>query len=196
MSTNSESATTTNPVESNQNTTPTQNETNSFCMNDNPPSQIFFFPNYLSSHLAIEELKEAIRNQIEFYFSAQNLPSDTYLLSKMDSEQFVPVSLIANFGKIKSLTLDQEIIIQALDSSSVLELSEDKSKIRLKEKKKRNRIILHKLPSGTTEQVRKTYKLMSIFSFSYSYLPFFFLFSSKSKICFYLAILLLKFNQM
>lgn len=73
----------------------------------------------------------------------------------MDSELFVPISLISNFGKIKSLTDNLEIIIQAIESSSVLELSEDKSKIRPKEQKKRNRIILHNLPPETTEQVKK-----------------------------------------
>lgn len=100
-----------------------------------------------------EELKEAIKNQVEFYFSSQNLPSDSFLLSKMDEEQYVPVSLIATFGKIKALTSDHDLIAQSLEESKFLELSADKSKLRLRENKRRNRVILHNLPSETTDQV-------------------------------------------
>jgi len=98
------------------------------------------------------ELQEAIRNQIEFYFSPNNLPTDSFLLSNMDEDQFVPLTVIANFKKIKALTSDQETIIEALLDSKYLELSTDKSKLRAKEEKRRNRIILHTLPQETTEE--------------------------------------------
>jgi len=100
-----------------------------------------------------EELQQAILTQIEYYFSAQNLPSDVFLLSKMDSDHFVPVSLIAGFTKIKELTSDENVVINAIESSILLELSSDKSKLRLKEERRRNRLILHNLPSETTDQV-------------------------------------------
>jgi len=103
--------------------------------------------------LSGNELKEAIKRQVEFYFSPQNLPSDAYLLANMDNEQYVPISLIATFGKIVALTSDQNIIVDSLSDSQSVEFSADKTKIRPKElPKRRNRLILHTLPSETTDQ--------------------------------------------
>jgi len=105
-----------------------------------------------TSPLAGDELKAAIKSQVEFYFSPQNLPSDTYLLSNMDEEQYVPVSLIATFGKMVALTSDQNLVAECLEDSKFVELSSDKTKLRPKEGKRRNRIILHNLPPETTDQ--------------------------------------------
>jgi len=104
-----------------------------------------------TSPLSGNELKEAIKYQIEYYFSPQNLPNDNFLLSKMDEDQFVAVSVIANFGKITALTKDHEVIVESIADSKYLELSPDKSKIRPKEEK-RSRIILHNLPPETTNE--------------------------------------------
>jgi len=97
-------------------------------------------------------LKDAILKQIEFYFSAQNLPTDSFLLSKMDDDHYVTISLISTFGKIKSLTSDLNLITEALENSKIIELSPDKTKIRLKEQRRRNRLILHNLPDNTTDK--------------------------------------------
>mmetsp|Transcript_126798 Transcript_126798/g.189172 ORF Transcript_126798/g.189172 Transcript_126798/m.189172 type:complete len:422 (-) Transcript_126798:100-1365(-) len=105
-----------------------------------------------SAGMTEEELKEAIRYQVEFYFSAQNLPTDTFLQSKMDEDQCVPLSLIASFGKIIALTTDQNIIIDALNDSKFIEISEDKTKLRLKDTRQRNTLILHNLPLETIDQ--------------------------------------------
>lgn len=99
-----------------------------------------------------DSLKKSILKQVEFYFSVQNLPSDSFLLSKMDDEHYVEISLISTFGKIKSLTSDQNIIVNALKDSTLIEVSEDKTKIRLKEQRRRNRLILHNLPEITTDK--------------------------------------------
>jgi hypothetical protein len=39
-------------------------------------------------------LLNAVRNQIEYYFSRENLRSDTFLLSQMDSQQSVPLQTV------------------------------------------------------------------------------------------------------
>lgn len=100
-----------------------------------------------------EALKQAVLRQVEFYFSAQNLPADAYLLSNMDESYFVPLALIATFGKIKSLTTDVSFIAESLVNSNIVELSPDKQKIKPKETtKQRTRLILHTLPAGTTDE--------------------------------------------
>ncbi len=49
------------------------------------------------------ELKKLIMNQLEFYFSRENLLHDKYLLAQMDTDQYVPISTIAAFNMIKRL---------------------------------------------------------------------------------------------
>ena len=41
-----------------------------------------------------EELLESVRKQVEYYFSKENLQSDVYLVSQMDSNQSVPIGVI------------------------------------------------------------------------------------------------------
>ena len=41
-----------------------------------------------------ELLKEAVRKQIEFYFSKDNLQTDAYLVKLMDANLSVPISAI------------------------------------------------------------------------------------------------------
>jgi len=36
---------------------------------------------------------------LEFYFSRENLASDTYLVSQMDGDQYVPIWTVANFNQ-------------------------------------------------------------------------------------------------
>ena len=39
-------------------------------------------------------LLEALKKQVEFYFSKENLANDTYLVSQMNSQHYVPISTI------------------------------------------------------------------------------------------------------
>ncbi|XP_069061925.1 la-related protein 1B [Pleurodeles waltl] len=67
-------------------------------------------------------LKEYIKRQIEYYFSPENLERDFFLRRKMDVKGFLPVSLIASFHRVQALTTDVNIILEALSSSSVVEI--------------------------------------------------------------------------
>ncbi|KAI1283742.1 La-related protein 1 [Halotydeus destructor] len=78
------------------------------------------------------DTQEAIRRQIEYYFSEANLQKDIYMRRKMDDDGYVPLSVIATFHRLQSITQDLKLIIEALDSSSDVELSEDKIKARAK----------------------------------------------------------------
>lgn len=55
-----------------------------------------------------------LQHQLEYYFSRENLSRDTYLLTQMDSDQYVPISTVANFDQVKKLTRNLRLIIDAL----------------------------------------------------------------------------------
>lgn len=44
----------------------------------------------------------------------ENLSNDPYLISQMDSDQYVPVYILANCSQFKSITKDHSIIVEAL----------------------------------------------------------------------------------
>jgi hypothetical protein len=50
-----------------------------------------------------DELKKSLSNQLEFYFSRENLLHDKYLLSQMDNDNYVPLTILASFNMIKKL---------------------------------------------------------------------------------------------
>ncbi|KAI8105759.1 hypothetical protein M9434_000341 [Picochlorum sp. BPE23] len=73
----------------------------------------------------VESVMTAVRNQIDYYFSPQNLAKDLFLRSKMDAHGWVELAIIAAFNRVRMLTPDLTIIYSALSSSSVVELSDD-----------------------------------------------------------------------
>ncbi|CAI7890830.1 unnamed protein product, partial [Closterium sp. NIES-54] len=46
-------------------------------------------------------LRTALTKQIEYYFSIENLCRDLFLRSKMDSEGFIHVDVIAAFNRVR-----------------------------------------------------------------------------------------------
>ena len=77
-----------------------------------------------------EDLKDKIRHQIEYYFSEENLVKDVFIRKKMDCDGYLPISLIASFHRVASLTQDVNMIISALKDSLSVELSESQLKAR------------------------------------------------------------------
>ncbi|XP_053694179.1 la-related protein 7 [Sabethes cyaneus] len=72
----------------------------------------------------------AIRSQMEFYFSDANLSKDRYLGQSIKSDPFVPLSEFLKFNRIKKLTESVEDIVTALKKSELLQLSDDRTKVR------------------------------------------------------------------
>lgn len=60
----------------------------------------------------------------EYYFSEENLCRDFYLRRKMDSEGYLPIHLIASFQRVQQLTQDFQKVLNAVESSSKLEMKD------------------------------------------------------------------------
>ncbi|KAJ6637570.1 La-related protein 1 [Pseudolycoriella hygida] len=83
-----------------------------------------YYYNGVSSFASMDSvnIKDAIKKQIEYYFSEDNLMKDFFLRRKMDAEGFLPVTLIASFNRVQALSTDVAVVISAIQESDVLEL--------------------------------------------------------------------------
>ena len=71
------------------------------------------------------QLAQAVRQQIEYYLSLDNLVRDLFLRAKMDSDGWIPLVIIAGFNRVRVMTSDVALIATALLSSNIAELSSD-----------------------------------------------------------------------
>ena len=78
-----------------------------------------------------KKIINALRTQMEFYFSSANINKDRFMFSLVNRESFAELSLfMTKFNAIKNLTDDVKLLIKAVKSSSLLELSEDQTGVR------------------------------------------------------------------
>ncbi|QCD98738.1 lupus La protein [Vigna unguiculata] len=84
-----------------------------------PPPTTFF-------SAADSALSNMIVRQIEYYFSDANLVRDGFLRSKMDEQGWVPVTLIADFPRVRSLTTNVQLILDSMRTSTIVEVRGDK----------------------------------------------------------------------
>ncbi|GAB2233709.1 hypothetical protein Droror1_Dr00002938 [Drosera rotundifolia] len=95
-----------------------------------PPSHSHALPHQVGT-LPLEpphklDLRDKIVKQIEYYFSDENLAHDAFTKSKMDDQGWVLISIIADYKKLKSLSKDIPFILEALRSSSKIDIQGDK----------------------------------------------------------------------
>jgi hypothetical protein len=78
------------------------------------------------------DLEDSILHQVEFYFGDENFSKDTFLQHQClyGKDGYIPLSLIANFPRMRKLTSDLKLIVHALERSTVVQLSPDKTMIR------------------------------------------------------------------
>ncbi|XP_077283942.1 la-related protein 1-like isoform X3 [Arctopsyche grandis] len=67
-------------------------------------------------------LKDYIKKQIEYYFSVENLTGDFFLRRKMAPDGTIPVTLIASFHRVRALTTDLPLVLEAIRESDKIEL--------------------------------------------------------------------------
>lgn len=107
--------------------------------------------------LSEESLRESLKKKLEFYFSRENLSKDLYMISQMDSDQFVSIWTIACMEDIKSLTTDVDLIVDILKASPLVQVDEAGKKVRPNHS--RCIIILREVPETTpVEEVEALFK--------------------------------------
>ncbi|XP_026962057.1 la-related protein 4 isoform X3 [Sagmatias obliquidens] len=114
--------------------------------------QIYDVSGESNSAISTEELKECLKKQLEFCFSRENLSKDLYLISQMDSDQFIPIWTVANMEEIKKLTTDPDLILEVLRSSPMVQVDEKGEKVRPSHK--RCIVILREIPETTPVEAR------------------------------------------
>eukprot|EP00210_Caulerpa_lentillifera_P004580 g4370.t1 len=90
-------------------------------------------PFYPATGITREQVVDAARKQIDYYFSSENLKKDQFLRSKMDDEGWIPLYVIMSFNRVRNLTMDPGVIIEAIISSETVEVSEGFHFVRAKE---------------------------------------------------------------
>lgn len=95
-----------------------------------------------------QSLLVLIKEQLEFYFSEDNLPRDVFLLKQIEKDKtkegYVSLKVIAGFPKMKRLTHDLGAIREAAEISDLVVLSPDGLSVKRK--------IPLVLPEDTTEK--------------------------------------------
>lgn len=84
------------------------------------------------SALSPSDIKSRLLTQVEYYFDIENLCKDVFLRQNMNEEGWVQLSRIANFSKIKMLTADLSLIVEALSASDQVEMDQSRTFVRLK----------------------------------------------------------------
>ena len=77
-------------------------------------------------------LQQKIKKQVEFYFGDSNLPRDKFLQAEIakDKEGWVSLPTILSFNRMKALTTDKSLVLEALKESGLIEISKDGNMIR------------------------------------------------------------------
>ncbi|CAE7553763.1 larp-1, partial [Symbiodinium natans] len=72
----------------------------------------------------VEQLRYAIRSQFEYYFGDVNYAKDNFLRSQADEDGWTSLRLVAKFNRVRELTEDLDVVRQAIEASTVVDISE------------------------------------------------------------------------
>ncbi|ORZ24148.1 hypothetical protein BCR42DRAFT_402344 [Absidia repens] len=95
-----------------------------------------------------------LQRQLEYYFSRQNLANDTYLVSQMDPELYVPIATIAKFKRVQDITSDMDYIVLTLRRSLVVTVDESGTKVKPNISLQRTTVILRELPDASEKEIK------------------------------------------
>mmetsp|Transcript_8640 Transcript_8640/g.15533 ORF Transcript_8640/g.15533 Transcript_8640/m.15533 type:complete len:445 (+) Transcript_8640:82-1416(+) len=77
-------------------------------------------------------VKSQVQQQIDYYFCDDNLIKDMFLRKQMNDEGWVSIALLADFRRVKSMTTDITIIMEAIQSIENIEVDPLQANIRVK----------------------------------------------------------------
>ncbi|CAO3565060.1 unnamed protein product [Mortierella alpina] len=100
-----------------------------------------------------EHGRDRLREQLEWYLSPRNLSTDVYLVSKMNNEHWVPITILAEFRKVKELTGSLQEVVDALRRSPVVIVDETGMMVKpITVDRPRTTLLLRELPEDTTQE--------------------------------------------
>lgn len=115
-------------------------QTETATLQDESPAQV-------DGTLSDEQIRKMLKSQLEYYFSRENLTSDTYLMSQMDADQYVAISAVASFSQVQRLTSNLDLVVDVLRECQNVQVDEKGEKVR----PNHNRciVILREIPATT-----------------------------------------------
>ena len=106
-----------------------------------------------SKKLEGTELIAELRRVVENAFERDNLSNNHHLVSKMNSQMFVPLSVVLEMESVRELSVsDEDILKKAMEGSKTCVLNASGDMIKPSFKVERNTIILREVPADATEK--------------------------------------------
>ncbi|KAJ2342440.1 hypothetical protein GGF43_005930, partial [Coemansia sp. RSA 2618] len=77
-----------------------------------------------------DSVQSFVQAQVEYYFSVDNLCKDVFFRTQMDPNGYVPLTLLANFNRVKTATADLDLVRSAVKESDKVEMCETRDAVR------------------------------------------------------------------
>ncbi|KAK8808669.1 hypothetical protein WA588_004315, partial [Blastocystis sp. NMH] len=103
-----------------------------------------------------ETVLKNLKEQLEFLFSVEGLAQNPYIMSNMNDNGFVPMSLVVSYLYPAFPNITVSDIMEAVQSSDKVSVDADTQMIRPNVSVERKTIILRDVPEGTTEEEIRT----------------------------------------